>query len=128
MSVSDTEELKARVQEFVDANAERLIEISHTIHAHPEIAFEEYESMALLADTAEAAGFDVTRGVAGLETAFVGVADVRAAGSDGGVFVGVRCAAGDRPCVRAQHYRHGGHGRGAGCVFGARGAWRASCG
>ncbi len=80
MSVSDTEELKARVQAYVDANAERLIEISHTIHAHPEIAFEEHESMALLAGTAEAAGFDVTRGVAGLETAFVGGAACGRAG------------------------------------------------
>lgn len=75
MSDFPTEELKARVQEYVDAQAQRLIEISHTIHAHPEIAFEEYKSMALLADAATAAGFDVARGVADLDTAFVAASD-----------------------------------------------------
>ncbi|MEZ4636054.1 MAG: M20 family metallopeptidase [Caldilineaceae bacterium] len=53
--------------------APRLIQISQTIHANPELAFEEYKSMALLADTAEAHGFAVTRGVADLETAFEAV-------------------------------------------------------
>jgi len=74
VTTSEAEALKTRVQEYVDANAARLIEISHTIHAHPEIAFEEYESMALLSGAIEEAGFDVTRGVAGLDTAFVAAA------------------------------------------------------
>ena len=56
MSDSSTEVLKERVQQYVDDNAQHLIDISHTIHANPEIAFEEYESMALLAGEAEAAG------------------------------------------------------------------------
>ncbi|NJN84226.1 MAG: M20 family metallopeptidase, partial [Caldilineaceae bacterium] len=51
--------------------ADRLIQVSQTIHANPEVAFEEFASMALLADLAESHGFEVTRGVAGLETAFV---------------------------------------------------------
>jgi len=62
---------KARVQEYVDEQADRLIQISHTIHANPELAFKEYKAMALLAGTAEAEGFAVQRGVAGLDTAFV---------------------------------------------------------
>ncbi|GIV79387.1 M20 family metallopeptidase [Litorilinea aerophila] len=71
MNAHKTEELKARVQEYLDEIADRLIQISQTLHANPEVAFEEYQSMALLADTAEAHGFQVKRGVAGLETAFV---------------------------------------------------------
>lgn len=67
-----TVELKARVCDYLDELAPRLIQISHTIHANPEIAFAEHESMKLLADTAEANGYTVTRGVAGLDTAFVG--------------------------------------------------------
>ncbi len=71
MSNDITGELKARVAKYIDDNADRLLEISHTIHANPELAFEEYESMKLLADTAEAEGFVVERGVAGLDTSFI---------------------------------------------------------
>ena len=67
--------LKARVQEYVDEMADRLIEISHTLHANPEIAFEEHASMALLSGVAEAEGFVVERGVAGLETAFAATSE-----------------------------------------------------
>ncbi|MEZ4862961.1 MAG: M20 family metallopeptidase [Caldilineaceae bacterium] len=66
-----TEQLKVRVQEYLDEMADQLIQISQTLHANPEVAFEEFQSMALLADTAEQQGFTVERGVAGLETAFV---------------------------------------------------------
>lgn len=75
-----TEFLKARVQEYLDEMADRLIQISQTLHANPEVAFEEYQSMALLADTAEAHGLIVERGVAGLETAFVATSATRREG------------------------------------------------
>lgn len=66
-----TDELKTRVQDYIDEIGPMLIDISQTIHANPELAFEEHESMALLADTAERHGYAVERGVAGLETAFI---------------------------------------------------------
>ena len=75
METAARDAVKARVQEYIDEMADRLIEISHTIHANPEIAFEEYASMALLAGTAEAEGLAVERGVAGLETAFVATSE-----------------------------------------------------
>ena len=65
-------ELKQRVMDAVDARREQLIEISETIHANPEIRFQEFESAALLSGVLEQSGFAVERGVAGLETAFVG--------------------------------------------------------
>lgn len=71
MTSPTTAELKQRVQEFVDEWADRLIQISQTIHAHPEVAFEEHRSAALLAGTVEDEGFVVDRGVADLPTAFV---------------------------------------------------------
>ncbi len=70
MNSAERDQIKARVQEYIDEMADRLIEISHTIHANPELAFEEYESMALLSGVAEAEGFTVERGIAGMETAF----------------------------------------------------------
>lgn len=66
-----TEELKARVCDYIDEIAPQLLQISHTIHANPEIAFEEYQSMKLLADTADSYGYAVERGIAGLDTAFM---------------------------------------------------------
>ncbi len=50
----------------------RLIEISHTIHDNPEVKFQEQRASALLAGELESHGFSIERGVAGLETAFVG--------------------------------------------------------
>jgi len=75
-----TDELKERVQRYVDENGADLIAISQTLHANPEVAFEEVKSMALLADTAERHGFEVERGVAGLETAFVATSNGQADG------------------------------------------------
>lgn len=63
--------LKQRVAERVDAGLGGLLDISHRLHAHPETAWREHASAALLADALETRGFTVQRGAAGLETAFV---------------------------------------------------------
>ena len=44
--------------------------LSHAIHAHPELSFEEVRSSALAAEALERGGFRVTTGTAGLPTAF----------------------------------------------------------
>ena len=69
--MSDTEKLKQKVTAEVDARRDELIRLADRIHARPEVAFEEFESAALLTATLEENGFAVERGVAGLETAFV---------------------------------------------------------
>jgi amidohydrolase len=69
--MSDVELLKRRVMADVDGRRDALIHIADTIHANPEVAFEEVESAALLSATLEKEGFEVERGVAGLETSFV---------------------------------------------------------
>ena len=65
------DELKQRVVDEVDVRRDDLIRISDTIHAKPELAFQEFEAAALLTSVLEKEGFTVHRGVAGLETAFV---------------------------------------------------------
>lgn len=78
--MSDVEKLKQRVIAEVDARREELIRLADTIHAHPELGFEEYKAAALLTGTLEENGFAVQRGVAGMETAFVATVH----GKDGG--------------------------------------------
>ena len=66
----DVAALKARASERVDARRGLLDDLSLRIHARPELAFEERTAATLLCDALDAAGVDVTRGAAGLETAF----------------------------------------------------------
>ncbi|MBX2963441.1 MAG: amidohydrolase [Cyclobacteriaceae bacterium] len=62
---------KKAVVQSVENQSSKLINISDKIWAHAEIAFQETQSYALLADYAEAKGFTVERGVAEIPTAFV---------------------------------------------------------
>jgi amidohydrolase len=47
-----------------------LLELSHFVHAHPEMGYEEFLSAEAVALAAEKAGLDVQRGIADLPTAF----------------------------------------------------------
>jgi len=48
-----------------------LIDLSHRIHSTPELGFEEEKASVWLSEMLDDAGFEVTKGVAGLPTAFV---------------------------------------------------------
>jgi len=50
MSIADTRTRTDSVSSTIEKWASRLIDVSHTIHAHPELAFEEHHASALLAD------------------------------------------------------------------------------
>ena len=54
----------------IDDAAQGLLALSHFIHAHPELGYEEYLSAEAVCAAAEDAGFHVERGIAGLATAF----------------------------------------------------------
>lgn len=62
---------KKSVVQSVEAHQDELIAISDSIWALAETAFQETGSSKILADYAEANGFAVERGVAGIPTAFV---------------------------------------------------------
>ncbi len=64
-------EAKAGARERFDAVRERVIALSHRIHATPELGFEEERSSAWVAEALADAGFAVTRGICELPTAFV---------------------------------------------------------
>ncbi|GAY10990.1 M20 family metallopeptidase [Pseudonocardia sp. N23] len=59
------------VRETLDQVLNRVLELSHWIGAHPELAFEEHRTSSEIGDVLAGHGFTVERGVAGLATAFV---------------------------------------------------------
>ncbi len=63
--------VKQRVAEEVNRLHSRLQSISHELHEHPEILFEEHRAAQLLTSELDEQGFSIERGVAGLDTAFV---------------------------------------------------------
>jgi len=66
--------------EHVAAVLPEALELSHRVHANPEIAFEERQASAWTAALLERHGFDVERHAGGLETAFVARWQGRAGG------------------------------------------------
>ncbi|MFC4030029.1 amidohydrolase [Streptomyces polygonati] len=70
--MESNEALYGEVEREVEGRADRLWEVASRLHAHPELAHAEHESAALLTGELRAGGFDVTEGVAGMPTAFVG--------------------------------------------------------
>ncbi|MEV6391688.1 M20 family metallopeptidase [Nocardia xishanensis] len=67
---SSADDAAAASDAAVAAAAERLIDLSHAIHAEPELAFEETRSVAKVIEPLAERGFDISTGVADLPTAF----------------------------------------------------------
>lgn len=63
-------DVKAAARERIERARPELLELSHRIHANPELGYKETKAAGWLCDWLEAAGFKVERGVGGLETAF----------------------------------------------------------
>jgi amidohydrolase len=62
---------KTGAREILEAWRERLVALSHRIHANPEIGWEEEKSSAWVAEAIADAGFEVRRGVFDLPTALI---------------------------------------------------------
>ncbi|MDS1270106.1 amidohydrolase [Lipingzhangella sp. LS1_29] len=72
---TDVQHITTQVQRYRDT----LVQLSHDIHAEPELAFAEYRSARKVTEVLAEAGFEVEPGVAGLDTAFtasVGTSDL----------------------------------------------------
>jgi amidohydrolase len=66
------DDLKAAAAATVGAAHPALVELSHRIHAHPELGHEEHLASGWLADALVEAGFATRRGIGGLATAVEG--------------------------------------------------------
>ncbi|HEU5351117.1 MAG TPA: M20 family metallopeptidase [Terracidiphilus sp.] len=76
---------KAGARERFAAAQDELIALSHRIHAHPELGFEEEKASTWLCEALDAAGFAVEKGICDLPTAF------RAKAGSGPLHIGI-CA------------------------------------
>src|ERR1700679_4387511 len=59
-----------RVDETVRRRSTDLVELSHAIHAEPELAFAEHRSCAKAQTLVAERGFEITAAAGGLDTAF----------------------------------------------------------
>jgi amidohydrolase len=66
----DLQEVKHGLCQAIDAMRSELVEISRSLHANPELSFQEHKAAALLVSTLRNAGLPVEAGAFGLETAF----------------------------------------------------------
>ncbi len=67
----DAKDAKEAIRERMDQERESLVELSHRIHANPELGFEEEKAAAWLSEALADAGFSVESGAGGMATAFV---------------------------------------------------------
>jgi amidohydrolase len=65
-------DVKERARAALEDRRDLLIELSHRIHAEPELGFEEHRAARLVSSSLTALGFDVRDGVADLPTALEG--------------------------------------------------------
>ena len=65
---------KEQTRTVVEAARERLVKLSHRIHANPELAFEEERAAAWVAGALDTGGLQVDAGICELPTAFVATA------------------------------------------------------
>lgn len=88
MTITDTalDAMKNQVCHIIDNTAQRLIALSHALHARPELAFAEHYAHEVLTELLSTTGIDVVRGAHGLPTAFR--ADV---GNGDGPIVAICC-------------------------------------
>lgn len=68
--LSSLESLEDLIINEIDSLSARIIEVSETIHANPELGLKEYKASDLLSSELEKHGFTVERGIAGMPTAF----------------------------------------------------------
>lgn len=72
--MSGIDSAKSAVIDDIDSMTDRLLDVSRSIHAHPELNFEERFAHDLLCDVLESSGLPVTRHAYGVGTAFEAVA------------------------------------------------------
>lgn len=71
VSSQDADSLKAEAFDVVDGNAPHMAKVNDAIFSYSEIGFQEFKTIELITGELEKAGFEVTKGVAGMPTAYM---------------------------------------------------------
>ncbi len=79
------EEIKQRALEEVENLEDKMIQLATYLHRHPELGHQEYKALKLLTEELDEAGFQVERGLCGMETSFL----AEYAGKDDGPGIGI---------------------------------------
>jgi amidohydrolase len=74
MSLMNSSGAKRQARESITAARSGLLDLSHKIHAHPELAFEEEKASAWCAEVLREHGFNIETGICDLPTAFAATA------------------------------------------------------
>ncbi len=72
--------LKSKVLAEIDSLRPYLIDMSNTVHSNPEIGYQEFKTSKLYCDVLQEHGFEVSRGISGMNTAFKAVCKGKAGG------------------------------------------------
>ena len=72
--MSGADQAKEQAERRLAAAVDDLVDLSHRIHSHPELGFEEERAAAWCTEVLEAGGLAVERGVCGMPTAFTATA------------------------------------------------------
>jgi metal-dependent amidase/aminoacylase/carboxypeptidase family protein len=113
--VIEPQDILAAVARQTDAIRESM----QFVHGHPELGHEEFECSRHLCETLEAAGLDVERRVAGMDTAFRATLRGRGPGATVGIVGLYDAVPAVRPDGRTEAVHSCGHGPIAGAVVGA---------
>lgn len=71
--MTELEDMKVKIENVIEENRDKMVDLSYEIHESPELSYEEYNSQRLLVEELESQGFPVETGLAGLETSFQAV-------------------------------------------------------
>jgi amidohydrolase len=70
MPARDIDQAKQRLSDEIDRRADVLLDVSHQIHAHPELNYQERFAHDLLTEVIAGDGLEVVRSARGIDTAF----------------------------------------------------------
>ena len=105
-------DMKVRIAAAVEAARDEILDLSHRIHASPEVAFEEVQAATWVAETLRAHGFDVEHPAGSLATAVKGT--LRGGAAASGASAGRGDGTGPRIAILAEYDALPGLGHGCG--------------
>ena len=100
------EQQKTNIIQTIDRMQHELLALSHQIHDHPELGYEEHQAVASIRSFLEDRGFQVETPYCGLDTSFKVVKKRKRSGTENCFSCGIRCAPRNRSWLWSQYHRN----------------------